>query len=253
MSETQGTGHSLRHPVARAGFGHEGAACWQPAATDHIAEAIDEFENRIRVRVVNDAGRRTRASSLLQRRYAWRGYSSSPLEDHGSGRLTLAACVDEATIATMTASLDSADGLYVGKLYADEVQALRDQGRRLCDFTKLAVDESVRSHSVLASLFHVACIYVFSVHRCTDVLIEVNPRHVRFYQRMLGFKLAAEQRMDPEVGAPAVLLRLDGTHCLKEIARLGGRRNLGQSERSFYPHFFGADEAAKVVSRLQGH
>ena len=67
-----------------------------------------------------------------------------------------------------------------------EVRQLQAQGRKLCEFTKLAVDESVRSQAILGAIFHVACIYVINLHRCTDVLIEVNPRHVRFYERMLG-------------------------------------------------------------------
>ncbi|MDQ6681445.1 MAG: long-chain N-acyl amino acid synthase, partial [Pseudomonadota bacterium] len=210
---------------------------WQPAVADHIAESIDEFDNHVKIRVVDNSSRRTRASSLIKRRYEWRGYSTSPLECDADGRVTLSACMEDTTVATITAALDSSNGLYVGRLYPDEVQALRREGRKLCEFTKLAVDESVRSHAVLGAIFHVACMYAINLHRCTDVLIEVNPRHVRFYQRMLGFKRAADERLDPEVNAPAVLLRLDLQHCANEIIRLGGRRNSGAPERSFYPYF----------------
>jgi hypothetical protein len=47
------------------------------------------------------------------------------------------------------------------------------------------------------------------VHALTDVVIEVNPRHVRFYQRVFGFVVGAAERMCERVGAPSVLLRLD--------------------------------------------
>ena len=222
-------------------------------ASGHIAESADEFQNRFKIRVANNSSWRNRASSLIQRRYAWRGYATSPLERDSFGRVTLSACVEDSTVATITAALDSSEGLYVGRLYSDEVQALRDEGRKLCEFTKLAVDESVRSHAVLGAIFHVASMYVLNLHRCTDVLIEVHPRHVRFYQRMLGFKLAAGERLDPAVNAPAVLLRLDLDHCATETARLGGRRKLGEGERSFYHFFFAPDEAAQIVGRLRGH
>ena len=218
-----------------------------------IAESADEFQNRFKIRVANNSNWRNRASSLIQRRYAWRGYASSPLECDSHGRVTLSACIEDSTVATITAALDSSAGLYVGRLYGEVVQTLRDEGRKLCEFTKLAVDESVRSHAVLGAIFHVASMYVLNLHRCTDVLIEVNPRHVLFYQRMLGFKVAAGQRLDPEVNAPAVLLRLDLDHCATETARLGGRRKLGRGERSFYPFFFAPDEAAQIVGRLRGH
>jgi hypothetical protein len=254
MSEIQAASALLRN---RAGAGlyrtFDQAEPWQPHSSDEIAESADEFDNPFKIRVVDNSSRRMRASSLIQRRYAWRGYSASPLESCTPGRVTLSACVEDTTVATITASLDSAEGLYVSRLYPDEVQNLRAEGRRLCEFTKLAVDESVRSHAVLGAIFHVANMYVLNLHRCTDVLIEVNPRHVRFYQRMLGFKRAAAERLDPQVNAPAVLLRLDLEHSAREIARLGGRRHAGDGERSFYPYFFAPDEAARIVGRLRGH
>jgi hypothetical protein len=140
-------------------------------------------------------------------------------------------------------------------LYPDCVGELRQPGRKLCEFTKFAVDESVRSQALLGAIFHIACMYVLEVHRCTDALIEVNPRHVRFYEQMLGFQCAAEQRLDQSVNAPAVLLRLDLQHCAREIERLAGGGALGshRKERSFYPHFFARDVADEVVGRLRMH
>jgi len=218
---------------------------------DRIAEAADEFDNPFHITVASDPARRHTASSLLQRRYSWRGYSVDPLPADAGDRITLSACSDDSTIATITASLDGDEGLYVGRLYPDEVNALRNEGRKLCEFTKLAVDDSVRSQTVLGAIFHVACIYVIDLHRCSDVLIEVNPRHVRFYERMLGFTRIAEERLDPQVNAPAVLLRLDLEHCAGEIARLGGLRR-SVRERSFYPFFFDRHEAANIFRRLCG-
>ncbi|HEY2558766.1 MAG TPA: hypothetical protein VGI48_03545 [Caldimonas sp.] len=220
---------------------------------EDIAESFDEFDNHFKIKVADKARWRSRASSLIQRRYAWRGYSTTPLEGHTSGQVTLSACINETTVATITAALDSHEGLYVSRLYPDQVRDLQAKGRKLCEFTKLAVDESVRSQAVLGAIFHVACIYVINLHRCTDVLIEVNPRHVRFYERMLGFRRAADERLDPVVNAPAVLLRLDLAHCASEIARLGGRRRSGGRERSFYPFFFSPEDAETIVGRLRIH
>jgi hypothetical protein len=254
MSQTQAAGHGLRHAVVRPRYSasQEGAAHWPNPVRDALAVAHDEFGNGFDVRVAHDAGCLSRANSLLQRRYAWRGYAAHPLEQHAR-QVTLETCVDDVTVATITAALDREDGLFVGRTYPDEVQQLRSQGRRLCEFTKLAVEESVRSHTVLGATFHIACLYVINLHRCTDALIEVNPRHVRFYQRMLGFERHGEQRLDPSVGAPAVLMRLDLAHCAREIARLGGRRRAAHGERSFYPYFFAPHEAQLILGRLRGH
>jgi hypothetical protein len=223
------------------------------ATGDHIADSCDEFDNRFRIRVASKPRLRSRASSLIERRYAWRGYSISPLEGHTSGQVTLCASVDEATVATITATLDSPKGLYVSRLYPDEVRQLQQEGRKLCEFTRLAVDESVRSQAILGAIFHVACIYVSNLHRCSDVLIEVNPRHVRFYERMLGFQRVGEERLDPSVNAPAVLMRLDLAHSAAEIARLGGMRGARGTERSFYPYFFAPRVAEQIVGRLRIH
>jgi hypothetical protein len=218
-----------------------------------IAGLSDEFNNTFHITVASEPERREGASSLLQRRYAWRGYSVAPLQaDDAGDRVTLSAFQEDTTVATLTAAVDADEGLYVERLYPEAIDALRASGRKLCEFTRLAVDDSVRSHTVLGAIFHVACIYVIDLHECTDVMIEVNPRHVRFYERMLGFRRAADERMDPEVNAPAVLLRLDLSHCASEIDRLGGRRG-DVKERSFYPFFFAREQAAEIIRRLRAH
>ena len=238
---------------ARFGSADRSPPPWIQTTPDHIAESADEFQNEFKIRVVKNANWRHRTHSLVERRYAWRGYSVSPPEVDAGGRLTLSASVEDTTVATISAGLDSPKGMYVSALYPDVVQALRDDGRKLCEFTRLAVDESVRSRAVLGAIFHVANMYVSNLHRCTDVLVEVNPRHVLFYQRMLGFEKAAEERIDTTVNAPAVLLRLDLDYSAKEIARLGGSRKFARGERSFYPYFFAVDEEAAIVSRLRMH
>lgn len=254
MSEKQASDDCARaHSAAPAAFLSRRRASFETFASGEIAESLDEFSNQFKIRVVDNSSRRVRASSLIQRRYAWRGYSTAPLARNDAGRVTLSACVEDATVATITAALDCPDGLYVSRLYPDEVGALRAEGRRLCEFTKLAVDEAVRSHAVLGAIFHVAYLYVIKLHDCTDVLIEVNPRHVRFYERMLGFKRIGSQRLDPAVNAPAVLMHLDLAHSTAEINRLGGRRGSCEGERSFYPYFFAPDEAAQIVGRLRHH
>jgi hypothetical protein len=254
MSETLAAGVATSNLGARHGHTLRRARAYQPyfaVEPGDVAVAFDDDENPFTLKVVDDPHRRTDASSLIQRRYAWRGYAASPLEVAAGSRVTLAACLDDTTLATITATPDGHDGLYVAGVYPDTVASLRTDGRRLCEFTKLAVDESVRSHAVLGAIFHVAFMYVYQLHRCTDVLIEVNPRHARFYQRMLGFESAGDERYDPAVGAAAVLLRLDLAHSAREIARLAGRRH--QRERSFYPYFFGPEDAADIVGRLHGH
>lgn len=218
-----------------------------------LVEVTDDADNRFKIFAIRHQSERTQAHALLERRYAWRGYSVQPLPDVINAQLTLSAAHERSTVATITAGLDTDEGLFVERLYPDDVRGLREGGGKLCEFTKLAVEESVRSQPLLGAIFHVACMYVMEVHQCTDALIEVNPRHVRFYEQMLGFKQVAEQREDLTVHAPAVLLRLDLRHCAREIDRLGGQRQAGRRERSFYPYFFAREEASRIARRLSIH
>ena len=222
-----------------------------PIPDEDVKDIHEELDDLLKIRFANSTGRRTRASYLIQRRYAWRGYTTTPLEDDPSMRVTLSAFDKEHTVATITVGLDSPEGMYVAGLYADEVAKIRGAGKKLCEFTKLAVAETVRSNPVLGAIFHIALIYAINIHRCTDLLIEVNPRHVNFYRRMLGFTKVGVERLDPRVHAPAVLMHLGLQHCAREIARLGGRRDLGRVERSFYPYFFPPEEAVNIERRLR--
>jgi hypothetical protein len=217
-----------------------------------LIEVEDELQNRFKIFATRRPSELRKVSGLLERRYAWRGYSVQPLA-HTYRRVTLSAQRDAATVATITAGVDGADGLFVENLYPDCVEAIRRRGGKLCEFTKFAVDESVRSQALLGAIFHVACMYVLEVHRCTDALIEVNPRHVRFYEQMLGFSRAAEQRVDHSVSAPAVLMRLDLRHCEREIERLAGSGASSRRERSFYSHGLSRPVAKEVVERLRLH
>jgi len=205
-----------------------------------------------KIRAADSHGHRSSASILIKRMYATRGYLSTGLPAEARpDRITLTASEHRETLGTVTVAFDAKGGLAVDELFGEHVDTLRTRGRRVCEFTKLAVDPSVRSKRVLASLFHTAYIYAHRVHGYQDLLIEVNPRHVRFYERMLGFVAKSEPRMNPRVNAPAVMLVLDLSYAHEQIARFGGRAELAVDERSLYPYFFSVGEEAGIVGRLR--
>jgi hypothetical protein len=208
-----------------------------------------------KIRAANSCGHRSSASILINKMYATRGYKTTGLPAQAApDRITLMACEhDDDTMGTITIGFDAGKGLLVDDLFREEVDALRQQDRQVCEFTKLAMDSVVRSKRVLASLFHVAYIYAHRVKRYQDLLIEVNPRHVRFYERMLGFVVKGPERLNRRVNAPAVLLALDFAHAHEQIAKFGGRPHLGDVERSLYPYFFSVAEEAGIVGRLGHH
>jgi len=204
-----------------------------------------------KIRAADSSGQRSSASILINRMYATRGYPSNPLPEHAvPDRITLTASDHDSVMGTISIGFDSSLGLLCDELYQDEINQLRDKGWRVCEFTKLAMDSVVKSKRVLASLFHVAYVYAHRIKGFHRLLIEVNPRHVRYYQRMLGFEVWGPQRMNRRVSAPAVLLMLDFNHARDQIGRLGGRADLIETERSLYPYFFSVPEEAGIVGRL---
>ena len=208
-----------------------------------------------KIRAANTDGYRSSANILVNRRYAWRGYRTgsvraADVERHN--RITLVAMGRDEMIGTMSIGFDSSDGLFVDDLFPNEVAALRREGRTICEFTKLAMDSVVRSKQVLASLFHVAYIYAHRLRALDSLLIEVNPRHVRYYEGMLGFRTIGPQRLNRRVDAPAVLMCLDFLYAKEQINRFGGRPKDACLERSLYPYFFSTKEEAGIVGRLRG-
>jgi hypothetical protein len=133
--------------------------------------------------------------------------------------------------------------------FRHELDRLRQQGRRLCEPSRLAIEQGA-SRRVFAGLIHISYIYAHAIHGYTDYVIEVNPRHVMFYRRMLGFVGCGTQRNCSRVNAPAVLLRLDLDYMAAQIHRFGGLMEQHGSERSFYPYFFPPSDEPGIAARL---
>jgi hypothetical protein len=215
-------------------------------------DEVDLSRRLFKIRAADSFGHRSSASILINRMYATRGYQSSPLPaDSVPDRITLTASDEEQLLGTISIGFDSPVGLLCDELYMEEINLLRDAGSRVCEFTKLAMDSVVESKRLLASLFHVAYIYAHRIKGFHFLVIEVNPRHVRYYERMLGFQVRGPQRMNRRVSAPAVLMALDFEHACEQIGRFGGNAELSDSVRSLYPYFFSVGEEAGIVGRLR--
>jgi len=211
---------------------------------------VDDDSYGIRLTDTSD-GRNT-ASMLINRMYAWRGYGGNHQPSSDPNRITLTATDKGDVVGTLSIGIDSEVGLMADEIFKDELDAHRQRGAKLCEFTKFAFDPSVRSKTALANVFHLAVIYARDMHGCTDIVIEVNPRHRRFYERMLGFRKEGELKINPRVDAPAYLLRVNLAFVTEQIDRFGGTwaADGETEERSFYPYFFSPREERGIINRL---
>ena len=198
-----------------------------------------EIDERVfQIRMASTECGRSHASSLIHRMYASRGYTVTDALPESPNRVTVTISEHEEVIGTITLGIDSPMGILADEIFSEEVDDFRRRGRKVCELTKLAFDPSTRSKIALASLFHIIFIYLRRVQKCTDIFIEVNPRHRRFYERMLGFKKFGPKKMNMRVNAPAYLLCVETAYVEEQIQKHGGTFGRTDAEKSLYPYFF---------------
>ena len=201
---------------------------------------------------------RVRAHALAHRVYSSRGYVSAadesplPAFDGDPRTLTLLAQDDAGhDVGTVSLVFDSTALLPCDEIYSAELAGLRAQGRRMAEVTRLAIDERHQlSSTLLIRLFNFIYIFARRVNGLDDFVIEVNPRHVAYYRRLLGFVQEGPERPCPRVrGAPAVLMRLDLAEGERTIRSVAGKRACSHA-RSLYPHFYSWLEEGAVAEFL---
>ena len=203
-----------------------------------------------KIRISKLRSGRQQAETLVDHRYEGRGYQIPGLKKERE--LSTFIAYDEGQlVGTVAVRLDSRRGLAADELYAEEIDALRARGYRICEFTRLAINRTSASKPVLAGLFHTAYLYAAVIRGTTHAVIEVNPRHVVFYRRLLRFEVLGAERLNQRVKAPAVLLWVPFATIAEGLARHAGSREETPAERSLFRFGFPADEEAGVLRRLR--
>lgn len=214
------------------------------------------------IRVAADRATRERAYALAHRVYLERGYAPEKCEmivapyDADPHTLTLLAEDDRGQAAgTVSVVFDGPRGLPCDELFSDELEALRGAGRRPLEVTRLAIDKAhANNKRLLVHLFNFISVHARHVARGTDFVIEVNPRHVAFYLKLLLFRTLGDERPCPRVnGAPAVLLKLDLEEQAAEIRAVGGSegRAHGPNGRTLYAQYMEWAREPEVAAWLK--
>lgn len=174
------------------------------------------------IRVANTRARREECSRLVNVMYSWRGYGAqSAIREASAYELTLQVSRRERVIGTLTICRDSPAGIPADALYKAEIDPYRRVGASVCELTRLAIDPAHRSKEVLDALFYHAYLHGSVYGGATDAFIEVNPRHVAFYKRLLRFQEIGEARICERVNAPAILLHRELASVVQQIAECG--------------------------------
>ena len=169
-----------------------------------IADRKDEYESACR---------------LVHDKYVQKGYMT-PTE---SGlRLSLQNALPETTtfigkkkdtiISTLTIFQDSEMGLPMDAIYKQELDHLRQQGRKIVEVGALAVHPSIckQDQTVLMHGNKIMHSYSREYLGVDDLVVAINPRHQWFYEHILLFEQIGELKAYNYVKkAPAVAYRLD--------------------------------------------
>jgi len=215
-----------------------------------VPRAPGAEEGAFKIRLAGPPEARREAGTLVRERYARRGYLTSATLVN-SHVCTFSAYDDGRLAGTVSLRLDSDDGLAADVVYAAETGALRRAGHRICEFTRLAVETTHASQPVLAALFHTVFLFAQRLRGFDFAVIEVNPRHVAFYRRSLGFAVIGPRRHNARVDAPAVLMGVSFAEIATRLQRHGGRGIRVAPAHSLYEHGFSPAEEEGILGRLR--
>jgi hypothetical protein len=231
------------------GEGHDGLLSVRQVPTSRGKQ-----ERTISVHLAECHGLRSQASILINQMYSWRGYGSDHKLTSSDHRSIFTVCSDNQVIGTLTLSVDTPKRLATDQTFSAELDELRSSpGTKLCELTKFAIDPSIKSPQLLAALFHVIFLYGPQSFGCTDVVIELHPRHVRYYEAMLGFERVGAPKIDASVewwpsDTPVQLMRLNLRH-MRQLIDFH-KTNSKSNSRSLYPYFFSQEEEQGIATRI---
>lgn len=230
-------------------IGDKTIVTFAPHAIESGASEMMVQQQNYKIRLAHSRTTFNSASMLVQRMYLQKGYDIPGMKKMPD-RITLTASQNGVVAGTITLGIDTGKGLLADENYKQEVDQLRAEGRKVCELTKFAVDQTRGSKRVLAALFNIAYIYGRVLQKQTDVVIEVTPKHAKFYKRMLGFEQMGSERMNSRVHTIGVLLHLDIDYVDRQIEQWGGKEDQAVGERSLYPYFFSKKDGEGITHRL---
>lgn len=150
---------------------------------------------------------------------------SNPLQIHtsvpasGPQATVFVGRIGPLTVTTLTAIRDSAVGLPLDRVYVDDLNALRQEGRQLMEVSLFADRREDLARTADALLQHMRYVWEWGrLSGVTDFVIGVHPRHARFYSRAFGFEQISDERTYPAVNNhPVVMLRGEPAVQLKRM------------------------------------
>jgi len=245
MNAQEQVAHVTNRPVGTIPAIEQGFLLYDGTFLDKESQA----ERRFEIQLALTKEQRLAAEDLINQMYAWRGYGADHRLSGAENCFTFNALIDGDVVGTISLTVDNDAGLAADSTFQDVLDEVRSApGVKICELTKFAFSSSAAPMNVIASLFHTIFIFGTQKFACTDLFIEVNPRHVRFYEVLLGFSHVGKLRSNASVAAPSQLMRLRVSDIGDYISAYadGGEA----PSRSLYPYFLTAAQELIICERM---
>jgi hypothetical protein len=178
----------------------------------------ETHEINLSISLAENASDIVHATALLNRKYAERGYGDMHQIPIGGTYKTFVASIGSRVVGTATLNAACYGALAADDLFKDEINNFRRIPRaKVCELTRLAIELNAPSKRALGGLFSAISTFNRQNTKCTDLFIEVNPRHARFYCKLLGFKAIGDLKMNEKVGAPSQLMHIPTSNIASRI------------------------------------
>lgn len=154
-------------------------------------------------------------------------------------------------VGSITVVSNKSGQLPSDQIFHNELSCLYQDGKIIVEATRFVTDKTRNnSKDVINNLLNQIFIYAISVLQADEMVIEVNPRHAGFYQRLLCFeKLGDEKPCDRVNGAPAVLLRVPLQLAKNKIEE--GRSNSKPDRKCLYHSFMSKLDETEAVQEIK--
>lgn len=161
--------------------------------------------------------------------------------------ILLVANAKNEVVGSMSLYYDDFNFLPADTIFKDELNLLRKEGVKFVEVSKFVVRHDYQNQKeIILSLINTSFIHSFRIMNFDSFIIEVNPHHVVFYRRLLGFEQLGEIKECPRVNnAPAVLLICSKDKYLNAIDK-------GIFEkRSLYNYFLNKEIEHSIIAKLK--
>ena len=229
-----------------------------------ITEAATDFTHtfgrngKFRIGTASSLEERRKAYGMVYHLYRMRGYAEwkksgmwLSLYNLLPDTVTLTVYQGNELAGTLTVVFDGPLGLPCDGLYGEEIDELRNPGRRPAEIISLGVVDADRrdSRDILVKLFNYVYLVSWHLRGATDFVITVNPHHAAYYRRTLLFENRGSERSYGKVGgAPAVLLRLNLEIPDRAVADPEAKE---LRERTHYRFFHTMEEEQEILPALR--